>query len=354
MAKTQGKPTGMNFQGSTGMAPVEGDVDPFSNLGGPQDFQGMTQTRTGYQTAVHVQVPRDIKKVERDILAEAAEMGEDFLYAWDVKDKTSKTGKSRIEGISIDGALIMMRNWGNCHCPTDLEKETPSHFLLKSTFIDLEKGFSIPRLYRQRKGQRAGGMDADRAEDIAFQIGQSKCQRNAIEKGVPAWIQTRALEAAKLAAEKRYENVPKAIEDVKRYAARVGITDAELERKVGASFADWLPRDLVYLRSVFKSIADRQSTISLEFREEPPPGDAVDGASVTEPAKSEPKGVDFPDLHPTPTPAAEPAATTPAANAQAPAETPAAEPSDAAEPEPEPESEKQPDPVFAPPTPKKK
>lgn len=295
MSRNHGKPQGMHV-GSP--VPVyDRTEDPTAGVGLPS---AMVQTRLDYQTAVAVQVPRDLQLVERAILHEATMMGEDFIYAWEVNDKSSKTGKSRIEGMSIDGALVMMRNWGNCHCPTELTDETATHFVIKSTFIDLERGFSLPRLFRQRKSLSMGTMDRDRAEDISFQICQSKCQRNAIEKGLPQWLQARAIEAAKAAAERRYEDVPKAVADVRKYASALGITDEELERKIGSPFADWLPRDIVVLRSAFRSISKKESTITIEFRsniEEQKPEPTPTASAPAEPQNAT---VDFPDLKPEP------------------------------------------------------
>lgn len=381
MARHDGKPggTGMAIGAPRGapMVPTNPAAEALAAMGGAR---GMVKTDTGIRTAVHVEVPRVLARVTEEILYEAAQLGEDFIYAWEVNDRTSKTGKSMVEGISIDGAMILYRNWGNCALPTDLVDETPTHFVIKATFVDFEKGVEVPRLFRQRKSERRGGMDAERAEDIAFQIAQSKCQRNAIEKAIPRWLQDRAIEAAKTAAERRYQDVPKAVADARAYAKRLGITDDELQRKVGQTFENWLPRDLVILRTVFRAISDKQTTIDLEFRQ-PAPG-ATTAAAEPEPTPTptepepEPSGFDGPEITPEPDraptygpaaaaaagivpppPAAEPAppptpAETPEPDRAAPKPEQAPPPPEVKD-EPEPKPKPEPKPDFTPPPPKR-
>lgn len=354
--KTTGKPSGMNI-GTRGGSSYGGDPSPAEALANIPGV-GITKTEANYQTALVVQVPRDIEQVEAAIIKEAALMGEDFIYAWEVNDKESKTGKSRIEGLSIDGAMVMFRNWMNCTLPTHKIDETPTHFEFEATFIDLEMGISITRGFRQRKGQRSGRMDSERAEDIAYQIGWSKAQRNAIDKSMPSWLTNKAIQAAKDQAIKRYANdMPKARADVKTYANGLGITDAELEAKVGTKIDDWVPTDIVYIRSVFRSISKKESTIGLEFRAKPDAPTAADSAPAPTPEAPGKATDDFPELKPEPAPA--PAATAAPAPEQAAPPTPETAPNPQPAPAPEskpaetPKPKAEPKPDFEPPKAKK-
>lgn len=171
------------------------NIVPFS--GTPQEMtaaekvmsQGgpVQRIQTAYTTAVAVQKPRSIARITKNVLEEAKLAGSGFYYRWEVKNK--KTGrKSVVQGPSIDLAMCLARNYGNCALDIEVQ-ETPTHFHFKGSFIDLETGFTVPRLYRQRKKQSVGdGYGDDRAEDIVFQIGQSKAQRNAIVKAAPNWL----------------------------------------------------------------------------------------------------------------------------------------------------------------------
>lgn len=326
MSKHDGKPGGLRV----GAQPTPNDptTDALAALGGAS---GMTQTRTQYQTAITVHKPRDMKSVETRILYEAGQMGSDFVYSWRQNDRESKEpdGKTTIEGLSIDGAMILIRNWGNAVAPVSVVDETPSHFLLEATFIDLETGFTLTRLYRQRKAGGPGGrMADDRKEDISFQIGQSKAQRNVIEKAIPSWLRDRAIEAAKAQAAQRYANVEEHIPKMIAYATGLGVTEAQLVARLGKPKVGWSPYDILAIRMAFKAIADKQSTVFDEF----PPVDAAPEAKPDEPIETKgevvddgadfggvkPKPTEAPsDAHPPTTPAPPPVVTTPPADVPA-------------------------------------
>lgn len=232
------------------------------------------RTQTQYTAAIVVQKPRDRKAIQKAVLEEAALAGEDFFYSWTTQNKDGSRGL--VEGISIEGAMIMARNYGNCAIPTDLAVDAPTHWVICATFVDLETGFNVPRLFRQRKNQTAGGrMDRDRAQDIAFQIGQSKAQRNAIDKAMPTWLKEAALAAAKAAAEGKYKDLPVSAKKAVAAFAKWDVTQAQLEEKLGLKLEHWTARDLVSLEGLYRAIRDRQTTIADEFpKEEPQPSAA--------------------------------------------------------------------------------
>lgn len=243
-------------------------VVPAVHQGQPR---AMVRTQTAYQTAMVVQVPRNMKAVERRVLEEASFARDSFFYSWQVNDRQSATGKSTIEGVSIDGAMILIRSWGNAACEATLDDDTPTHWIFSATFIDLETGFTDRRLFRQRKAERHGKFDDERALDIAFQIGQSKAKRNVIARALPAWLVDQAMEAAHAAAEKRYADVAGSLEKVRPAFLAFGITDEQLQKKIGKQFADWLPRDVVQIRAVYKAIQDGQSSAAQEFSDDEAP-----------------------------------------------------------------------------------
>jgi hypothetical protein len=266
--RTQGKPATSALQAppessgmldgsnGTGSAVVDAVVGGVS----------LMQTRTKHVMAVKAQVPRVLAAVEARVLEEADRMGEDFFYAWEVNDKLSPTGKSLIKGMSIEGALILLRNWGNCTCEVEIVEDAPNHWVLQSTFIDFEQGFQLPRLYRQRKGERHGKFDADRALDIAFQIGQSKAQRNAIDKGMPSWLKHKAMEKATEATINRYKDVEASVAKFVAYAKnKLGVSADQLQAKIGKPFAKWKPEDCVLLAGVMRAIRDNEVSLADAF-----------------------------------------------------------------------------------------
>lgn len=282
--RTQGQPRSSDVQ-----APPSGPIDSNGAMTAVLGGANLTQTRTKHVTAVRVQVPRDLDKIKEDCIKEAQLMGEDFFYAWEQNDKYSTTGKSLIKGMGIEGALVLARNWSNCTCEIEIVEDAPSFWVLQATFIDFERGFTLPRLFRQRKVERHGKFDAERALDIAFQIGQSKAQRNAIDKAMPQWLVRAAMEAATAAAEKRYENVKDAVARFVKYAQRHGIAPQQLEARIGRPFANWNAGDCVLLASVFRAIQQNEISLADAFPPievaEPPAAQSAPTPAQTKPAE---------------------------------------------------------------------
>lgn len=227
-------------------------IKPFSTpLQSVQDIQGqaLQQTKTAYVTAVKVQEPRSIAKVTKNVLQEAKLAGSSFYYRWEVKNKTGR--KSIVQGPSIDLTMCIARNYGNCALDIEVQ-ETLTHYLFKGVFIDLESGFTVPRLYRQRKRQDIGsGYGDERAEDIVFQIGQSKAQRNAIDKAAPGWLIDQAIEEARQAEINKIkpENLHIARSRVLDFFATYGITQERIEAKLERKADLWTPEDIADLRA---------------------------------------------------------------------------------------------------------
>jgi hypothetical protein len=244
-------------------------IRPFSgvaeemNAGGELLAYGETlqRTQTAYTTAISVQKPRSIARIVHNVLEEAKLAGVNFYYGWTVK---TKNGPVKIEGPSIDLAMCLARNYGNC--VVDIEgTETPTHFMLKGIFIDLENGFTCPRLFRQRKTQTLGGKmqkDADRQEDIVFQIGQSKAVRNAIIRAMPDWLIQQAIDTAKQAeiGRIRPQNIHLARSKVVEFFVLYGVNVERIEEKIGRKVDEWTSQDIVDLRSM--AVALKEGRVS--------------------------------------------------------------------------------------------
>lgn len=267
---------------------AEGDGAPRSALSLATVRAPMQQVKTHYATAIAVQKPRDMRAVTKRIEQEAELCGEDFYYSWTVKNRDGSRGL--VEGPSIDASMIMVRNFGNAAAESHVAEEGPAHWLLTAAFIDLETGFTLERQFRQRKAEahQKKGEDADRLLDIAFQIGQSKAQRNVVVKAMPQWLVKRAMERAKESAEKNYaENLPRYIENCKATFATIGVTVAELEAKLGEDvgqakpIAAWTVSDLGVLRAIHRAIIAHETNVQREFRPEPAPSPT---ATKTDPA----------------------------------------------------------------------
>ncbi len=312
---------------------IEGD---FEELDLPQgtsalstvSSQGLARTQTQYATAVRVQVPRDIDRVIERVEKEAKYAADDFLYSFSIGKGEKRT---LVEGVSIDGAMILARNYGNCGVDVDIVQEGPQHWILKAVFVDLETGYTLPRLFRQRKsGAVHGKFDEDRKLDIAFQIAQSKAQRNVITKAMPSYLVAAAVTASKKAAAAKIEDLPKAIHDAVATFGKMNVTPEQLEAFIGVPRARWNATDIVRLRATYRAINERQTTVEQEFGQQEDE-DSEDAPKVSTPDKPAPAPVPPSDTNMF-TGEKEPAQAQAAATDAKPAEAPAAQAPAAAAP----------------------
>lgn len=246
------------------------------------------QTKTAYQTAIAVQVPRDMERVEQAVVYEAGQMKTSWLYSWKVNNKEDPDGKSTVEGETIDAAMVLARNFGNCTIPVAVIDETPTHWVIEAVFIDLETGFSVQRLHRQRKPTgNAGKMTKDRLEDAAFSVGVSKAQRNAIVKAMPQWLLDKARAAAKAEAAKAVGKGPSLKVQIDRWRdwfKGKNIADERVFARIGKPYEEWGGEELVTLKTIGNAIREGITDADSEFpplgdpepqpaADQPPPGD---------------------------------------------------------------------------------
>lgn len=267
MTKSTGRPT---VAPQTAMVPAYTSED--GGMLSPPLGQVAQRIQSRHVTAVACQIPRSLQTVRNRCVEEATMCGESFFYSYTVGSKEDdKKKKGTIEGISIDGAMVILRNFMNSSCEVDVIGEDPTHWTFAATFIDYETGFTHTRLYRQRKSERHGRFDADRALDIAYQIGQSKSIRNVVSRSVPVWLVDACMEAAHLSAEEKYKDVKKEWPNFLKAFLRYGVTEEMMLKRAGVtSISDLLPRDLVLFRTLGTAIRDRQTTVEDEFDMNPP------------------------------------------------------------------------------------
>ena len=255
----------------------------------------LRRVQTPYITAITVQQKRKLTDIRRAVQEESSLIGEDYFYAWTVN---SKDGPKVVEGTSIEGAMILMRNWGNCAADVGIDAEHEDHWILKAWFIDLESGITTPRLLRQSKSGIGGKYDADRALDMVFAIGQSKVIRNAIVAAVPAWLDRDAMTSAKASAVSRVAEVGRHVPGTLKFYEEFGINKAMLEAKIGRQVEKWTPEDLIFLRAIGRSLKEGDRIAEEEF------AGATGKPATSQPAKK-------PEPAPTTKAAPTPAPTTP-------------------------------------------
>jgi hypothetical protein len=208
---------------------IDGDLLEKVQYGSPTDLvaDGATvqQVRANHVTAVSVQQPRALKHVKNNIMVEAGLAGTLFYYGWGA-------GKNKIEGPSIKMALALARCWGNCAVEMRPMQDAGDSWVMTATFIDLETGFTVDRQFRQsKKSEVFGKHDAERKDDIRFQIGQSKAQRNVIINALPDWLVAAAMQEAKKGVLSQIEqkinagSLAAVVDDALKALAKEGVTE---------------------------------------------------------------------------------------------------------------------------------
>lgn len=220
----------------------------------------------GVIQAVGIQSNRNLEDVQERVRQESELSAENLMYRWMITKKNGE--KEEVKGLTIEAAMMLARNYGNCCSWADIVSENQTHWTFQGYFLDRETGFISMRLFRQRKfdGQK-GKMDSERLEDIIFQIGQSKAVRNAILRGIPEGLKQLAERTSiKATAEKLTKGgKAKGIDKVKKAFARYAVSLELLEKRIGKESNQWEDEDLAKLRQIYQSIIDGETTPENEF-----------------------------------------------------------------------------------------
>ena len=250
------------------------------------------RSQTQFHTAMAVQRPRNLDKVVAAVLREAEFAGDAFYYSFPM-------GGKQIEGPSIGLAMAVAREWSNCAVPVEYY-ETPMEWVFTAHFVDLERGFTVSRVFRKKKGKGVfKKLDEDRAEDMTFQAAQSRAIRNVVLAGVPRWLTDQAKERAKDAVLRGIskEGLAAATEKALKFLAGYGISEARVMAVLGKPRQEWASEDIASLRGLASQLKDGQATAAQLFPEvaaapEPPPKDGKGKKSRS--AKGEKPGAPAP------------------------------------------------------------
>ena len=220
----------------------------------------MVRSQTQFHTAVAVQRPRSLDKIVAAVLREAEFAGDAFYYSFPM-------GGKKIEGPSIGLAMAVAREWSNCAVPVEYY-ETPAEWVFTAHFVDLERGFTVSRVFRKKKGKGVfKKLEDDRAEDMTFQAAQSRAIRNVVLAGVPRWLTDQAKERAKEAVLKGItkEGLAAATEKALKFLAGYGITEDRVIAVLGKSKSEWTSDDIASLRGMASQLKDGQTTAEQLF-----------------------------------------------------------------------------------------
>ena len=170
-----------------------------------------------------------------------------WFYEWEVNTKGG--GKSVVRGISIKGAMAVMREWGNCSIVTTDVKETPTHWYITATFLDLETGTALSRTWPQSKTQNVGaGMDKERAMTMRFAIGESKYHRSLVQHLLEDVCDTAVDYAMSGLLEWVKDNHDKAVNWIKGALQQLGVEQTHVEQEFASPLDKMKPE---FLQRIF-------------------------------------------------------------------------------------------------------
>lgn len=207
-----------------------------------------------------VATKRNHSAILEEIRVLASVGASDLFYEFPVKNR--RTGKTEtISGPSIKLANTIAAAYGNCGVDMKVT-ETAECWVFAATFVDAEKGFTMRRLFRQRRSQKSIGpsrgedRDDGRQEDIAFQIGQSKAIRNVVVNALPVYAAF-ALENAKAGLSAAIKRAPAKFKEAA--LRRLGDYEVPVEivaRWIGRAVDKWTNDDICRLAAALQGISD--------------------------------------------------------------------------------------------------
>jgi hypothetical protein len=233
------------------------DVEPFTGEPGSspvapsQPPVPLRRSQTQFHTAIMVQRPRNLDKIVAAVLREAEFAGDAFYYSFPM-------GGKKIEGPSIGLAMAVAREWGNCAVLVEYY-DTPTEWIFNTHFVDPEQGFTVSRVFRKRKGKGAfKKLEDDRAEDMTFQVAQSRAISNMVLAGVPRWLTDQAKERTKETVLNGIskEGLAAATEKALKFLAGYGITEVRVVGALGKPKQEWASEDIATLRGMASQLKD--------------------------------------------------------------------------------------------------
>lgn len=247
-----------------------GELDTLTGevLAGAPVHQTVIMAQSREVTARKVAVPRSLSRIQAELRVYAQRFGDTYAYSWPVKDRAS--GKTdTVEGPTIKLANDLVMAYGNCSVDVDVS-ETATHYVFKGWFVDLESGVAVSRIFNQRKSQKTGMKDSDRAADIVFQIGQSKAIRNVVVNALSS-LTAYVMEEAKANLIEKFAveaNWTRALKMITGVMEDEKIAMLRVEAVVGRKVPEWTVRDKASVYMQMRGIKERMTTASEVYPDE--------------------------------------------------------------------------------------
>lgn len=226
----------------------------------------------GIVMAQKVDQRRDLRAVEKEIMAVCADYGEGFVYSWEVTDRQTKK-KATIEGVTVDGASVLRQIWRNNMCETIVFKDEGEFVIFASRFVDYETGNTVIRPFKQRTGMKFGRMQKDRVMETTFSIGVSKAERNVTLDALRIQKEQMLKYAKDNLRSKIDKNPAKSKARILEIAKEFEIPLEKLERYVERKEKDWVTSSMVRLVQAMRAIQEGDATVDDVFGQEVAEGD---------------------------------------------------------------------------------
>ncbi|MGH8266899.1 MAG: hypothetical protein ACRETH_05475 [Steroidobacteraceae bacterium] len=221
------------------------------------------------------QSPRDPVKASDRVLNAFTRPGlcEEAMYSY-------ARGGTEIMGLSIRAAEELARQWGNMRCGVAELSRSAGYSEVLAYAQDLETGYSDEKRFHVRHWRNVRGGkgypvtdERDIYEVVSNQAARRK--RACILAVVPGDIQEAAERQIAVTLKLKAEVTPERFQALQEKFAQIGVSKAQLEKKIQRHLEAMLPAQFLALGRMFNSIRDGMSTASEWFEpiegEAPPP-----------------------------------------------------------------------------------
>lgn len=229
--------------------------------------------------------PRDEKGALDRILTACTRgtLAEDSVYQY-------ARGGSDVSGPSIRLAEVVAQNWGNIDCGVKELSRHEGYSEVMAYAIDLETGFRDAKLFQVRhwRDTRQGGYAAKDERDVYEIIANQGARRKraCILAVIPADIVDEAVRQCEITVRTTVEINAESIKDLVATFAKIGVTKAQIEKRIQRGIESITPALWVQLRRIFGSVRDGMSDITDWFEPEEaaaaePPKDPLAAAAAS-------------------------------------------------------------------------
>lgn len=155
--------------------------------------------QTKYVAAQFVPIPRNLEKINKDLLSLAKIAKDNWFYEFKIFNKKEQR-YSFVRGGTIGLARTIVQMYGNCTILEEIKPYNTNGIILENTLVDFEKGFTITRCEIIKEDTPPGKWDHERWNRMVTNKHRSFNLRGLIQSYVPGFIWDGCIQAARNAA----------------------------------------------------------------------------------------------------------------------------------------------------------